>query len=129
VDETFNASLTKAGATVKTSSLMLFNAGASGIQARLQFKDEPEAVALFYLYAPSPFSGIGAMGEILGADGKPIGDPIRFGVSGNPGPDQLALAAKVPIASLAPGDYTIRVTVVTPDAPETFISKTLRKIK
>jgi len=104
---------------------------APGLDPRLEFTNEPEALVFFDLYGGTPNEHVTVVMEVLRrADGPPI-QPLEPHVlparASDPG--HYVVTALVDLASLLPGDYAIRATVGVAGQTPAVISETLRKVK
>jgi VWFA-related protein len=121
------AELVTAG-PIKLSALLLgAPRGESGFAPALQFRDEKEAIAYFELYG-APTGQLSAKLELAATvDGPPLAQ-APLGAAPTSEPDRFQLNGRIPIASLAPGDYVVRAIVQVAGQPEGRIVRTLRKV-
>jgi hypothetical protein len=125
VDVQMSAVLTEVG-PIHLGDLVLGKIGQNGPVPVLQFASEEEAVAIIELYG-RPEGPLKMYVEILNPPGEPIQVPLAPAATNEP--DKFLLSARLPIASLQPGDYTVRAIVGVRDVPEGQVTCTLRKVK
>ena len=89
------------------------------------FSTEEEAIAILELYG-RPAGPLKMYAELVGA-GDPIQVPLAPQATSEP--DKFLLSAKIPVAALKPGDYTVRAIVGVEGQPEATVTRTLRKVR
>ena len=115
-----------AAGPIQLGDLVLGRLGQSGPAPAMQFTTEEEAVAIVELYG-RPTGPLKMYVEVIGAPGDPIQVPLSPAASSEA--DKFLLSAKLPIAALKPGDYTVRAIVAVEGQPEALVTRTLRKAK
>ena len=115
-----------AAGPIQLGDLVLGRMGQSGPAPAMQFSTEEEAVAIVELYG-RPAGPLKMYVEVVGAPGDPIQVPLSPAASSEQ--DKFLLSAKLPIAPLKPGDYTVRAIVAVEGQPEAVVTRTLRKVK
>jgi hypothetical protein len=128
VDDTVVAELPQAGA-LQISGLLLGLQPGGKFAPRLQFTNEPEAVAYLELYGASEAMRVGAAIEVSNTtDGKAFS--TQAGTFASLGEDgKYAITAKIPLANLAPGDYVVRAIVGEAGKPARRVIRTLHKAR
>ncbi|MFO7694199.1 MAG: hypothetical protein R6V57_14015 [Vicinamibacterales bacterium] len=125
VDSALEVKLTGDG-PLKLSSLVLGVAEDGRFAGRLQFFDEPTAVAYLEIYGV-PKGVLSAELQLAGIEG---GAPAVRGVmriTGEPSDDQHIALGGIPIASFPPGDIAVRAIVSLDGVPIGAVTRTLRK--
>jgi hypothetical protein len=123
-DSDINAETVSAG--VANLGGLLVGTANPGFMPQLQFSKEPEATVYFELYGrpAGQFEAIVELADSL--NGPAI-------VSAPPTPaatavaDRFMFTAKLPIASLKPGDYLVRAKITFPGQPTGLLQRTIRK--
>jgi len=110
VDDEVVVGLAPAG-PVQVSGLLLGVQPEGKFAPRLQFTNEPDAIAYVELYGATEGTRVGAVFEIAKTtDGKADQTVVgTFAPTGEEG--KYAVTGKIPLASLPPGDYVIRAIV------------------
>lgn len=125
-DYDMNATTASAG-PAKIGGLMVGVAGTGGFQPIIRVTDQQEILAVFELYG-RPTVPFGALVEILNstADTTALasGQPQA---SATPVQDKFMLVTKLPVASLKPGDYVVRVQLAFEGQPTGVLTRTIRK--
>jgi hypothetical protein len=125
-DYELNVSTTAAG-PAKLGGLMIGTAGANGFVPVISITNEPEVVAVFELYG-RPEGPFGAIVEIL--DKTDSTTPLMNAppqASATPVQDKFMFMATLPVASLKPGDYVLRVQLAFEGQPTGVLTRTVRK--
>ena len=93
---------------------------------QLQFSKEPEITVYFELYG-RPAGQFGSIVELA----ETVEGPAIASVQPTPAataiPDKFLFTAKVPIASLKPGDYVVRAKIAFEGQPTGVLLRTIRK--
>ncbi len=107
-------------------SLMLGVSREGGVEPRLQFGDEPTAIASFDIYGGNAGMGLSAVVELArDLEGSAIAAvPLAFARAEE---DRVVATAAVPIGALAPGDYVVRGVIRLEDGTTGRVVRTLRK--
>jgi len=128
VDDQVVAGLAQAG-PVQVSGLLLGVQPGGKFTPRLQFSTEPEAIAYLEIYGATEGTQIAAYFEVStttnGAATSTV--PGTFAPTGEEG--KYGVTAKIPLASLAAGDYVIRAIVGVPGKPGARVIRTLHKAR
>ncbi len=123
-DYDINTELVSAG--VASLGGLLIGSSAPSFAPQLLFSKEPEVVAYFELYGrpDGQFEAIVELADTV--DGKAIVSvpptPAATAV-----PDKFMFTAKLPIASLKPGDYVVRARITFQGQPTGVLMRTIRK--
>lgn len=123
-DYDINAEMVSAG--VAHLGGLLVGTANPGFMPQLLFSKEPEATVYFELYGrpEGQFEAIVELAESL--QGAAIASvppaPAATAVQ-----DKFMFTAKVPIASLKPGDYLVRAKITFPGQPTGILLRTIRK--
>jgi hypothetical protein len=127
VDSALEARLNGNGA-LKVSSLVLGVAEDGRFAGRMQFYDEPTAVAYLEIYGV-PKGELSAELQLAGTEDGPAAVRGAMRISGEPSADEHVALGGIPIAALPPGDIAIRAVVSLDGVPVGAVSRTLRKVK
>ena len=119
----FAATLIEAG-PIKLGDLVLGKIGPKGPVPAMQFEGDQEAIAIIELYG-RPEGPLKMYAEVL-TGGEPVQIPLSPSASNEP--DKFLLSAQIPLASLKPGDYTVRAVVAVEGHPDAQVTRTLRKV-
>jgi hypothetical protein len=125
VDLKISAALIEAG-PIRLGDLVLGKMSETGPVPVMQFQTETEALAMIELYG-RPEAPLKMYVEVLNPAGEPI--QVALAPSASNEKDKFLLSATLPIASLEPGDYTVRAVVGVEGHPEGQVTCTLRKLK
>jgi hypothetical protein len=125
VDSTLDVNLTGDG-PLKLSSLVLGVADEGRFAGRLQFYDEPTAVAYLEIYGV-PKGELSATLELADSEKGPAAVRGAMRITGEPSEDQHVALGGIPIGSLPPGDIIVRAIVSLDGTPVGTVSRTLRK--
>lgn len=125
VDSALDVKLVGEG-PLKLSSLVLGVAVEGRFTGRLQFSDEPTAVAYLEIYGV-PKGQLAATLELSEREAGPAAVSGAMRVSGEPSDDQHVALGGIPIGSLPPGDVFVRAVVSLDGEPVGTVSRTLRK--
>ena len=125
VDSTLEVGLTGEG-PLKLSSLVLGVAEEGRFAGRLQFHDEPTAVAYLEIYGV-PNGELTAELQLAGVEGGPPAVRGAMRITGEPGDDQHVALGGIPIGPLPPGDIVVRAVVSLDGVPAGAVTRTLRK--
>ncbi len=110
VDEEIEAQVTRAGA-LRLSALLLGVVPDGSFAPRLQFTEEPAAVAYLEVYGASRTTDLQVAFELLQSEDAP---PLVTVPAQSPGPspgDLRITYGVLPVAPLPPGDYLVRAIV------------------
>ena len=121
-----DATLAPAG-PLKLSALMLMASHNGALRPALEFSSEPAAIVSLEVYGESAGKPIVATLEVAESVNGPAILTMPVQVAPTREPDCFSLMASLPIASLASGDYLLRVTVNLQDRPQGRVVRTLRK--
>jgi hypothetical protein len=127
VDSALEARLNGDG-PLKLSSLVLGVAENGRFAGRMQFSDEPTAVAYLEIYGV-PNGELAAELQLAGTEDGPAAVRGAMRMSGEPSADEHIALGGIPIGALPPGDIAIRAIVSLNGVPIGAVSRTLRKVK
>jgi hypothetical protein len=125
VDAAVDARLTGEG-PLKLSSLVLGVAEEGRFAGRLQFYDEPTAVAYLEIYGV-PRGELTAELQLAGMEGGPPAVRGAMRITGEPGDDRRVALGGIPIGALPAGDISVRAVVSVNGAEAGSVTRTLRK--
>ena len=125
VDSTLDVSLTGDG-PLTLSSLVLGVAEEGRFAGRMQFYEEPTAVAYLEIYGV-PKGELSAELQLAGLEGGPPAVRGAMRITGEPADDQHVALGGIPIAALPPGDVVVRAVVSLDGVPVGAVTRTLRK--
>jgi len=125
VDSALDVKLSGDG-PLKLSSLVLGVAVEGRFSGRLQFYDEPTAVAYLEIYGV-PNGELSATLELAERADGPAAVSGAMRITGEPSDDQHVALGGIPIGSLPPGDIIVRAVVSLDGTPVGTVSRTLRK--
>ena len=125
VDSALDAQLTGDG-PLKLSSLVLGVAEDGRFAGRMQFYDEPTAVAYLEIYGV-PKGELTAELQLAGTEGGPAAVRGAMRITGEASDDQRVALGGIPIGQLPPGDVLVRAVVSLDGRPIGAASRTLRK--
>jgi hypothetical protein len=123
-DYDINAEMVSAG--VAHLGGLLVGTTSPAFMPQLQFSKEPEATVYFELYGrpAGPFEAIVELAETLQgpAIASVVPTPAATAIQ-----DKFLFTAKLPIASIKPGDYVVRAKITFPGQPTGLLLRTIRK--
>ena len=125
VDTALDAQLSGNG-PLKLSSLVLGVAEEGRFAGRLQFYDEPTAVAYLEIYGV-PKGELSAELQLAGIEGGPPAVRGAMRITGEPSDEQHVALGGIPIGSLPPGDLVVRAVVSLDGVQVGAVTRTLRK--
>jgi hypothetical protein len=125
VDTALDVKLTADG-PLKLSSLVLGVAQEGRFAGRLQFYDEPTAVAYLEIYGVTK-GVLAAELELADSEASPAAVRGAMRITGEASDDQHVALGGIPIGSLPPGDIVVRAIVSLDGEPIGSVSRTLRK--
>jgi len=125
VDSQVRLDLSSEGA-LALSSLVLGVMDEGRFTGRLQFADEPSAVAYLEIYGRSS-GAVTAELELADTEDGPAGARGPMMVTRDEAGNRHVAMASIPIGSLPPGDIVVRVVVSVDGAPVGRATRTLRK--
>ena len=125
VDSALDVQLTGDG-PLKLSSLVLGVAEEGRFAGRMQFYDEPTAVAYLEIYGV-PKGELSAELQLAGIEGGQAAVRGAMRVTGEPTDDQHVALGGIPIGALPPGDLVVRAVVSLDGVPVGAVTRTLRK--
>ena len=125
VDLQISAALIEAG-PIHLGDLVLGKMGDKGPVPVMQFEGEAEALAMIELYG-RPTGPLKMYVEVLNPGGQPVQVPLTPAATNEA--DKFVLSARLPIASLQPGDYTVRAIVGVEGHQDGQVTTTMRKAK
>jgi len=125
VDSALDVQLTGDG-PLKLSSLVLGVAEEGRFAGRMQFYDEPTAVAYLEIYGV-PKGELSAELQLAGIEGGQAAVRGAMRVTGEPTDDQHVALGGIPIGALPPGDVSVRAVVSLDGVPVGAVTRTLRK--
>jgi hypothetical protein len=108
------------------SSLVLGVAEEGRFAGRLQFRDEPTAVAYLEIYGV-PRGELAAELQLAGMEGGPPAVRGAMRITGEPGGDRRVALGGIPIGALPPGDISVRAVVSVNGVEVGTVARTLRK--
>ena len=120
------AEVVEAG-TLKLSSLVLGLKREGKFLPRLQFGDEPLAVAYMDFFGGKQGAGIGAILEVVTIGGDTL-VTNRLSIEGTPDPMRFTATGAVPLGALPPGDYIARITIGVDGGPYGRVVRAFRKV-
>ena len=123
-DQELNVELVEAG-PLKLSAIAL-GLSRGGFQPRLQFSNEPVALAYFEIYGPLQ-QAVSVMLEIARDVNGPAIAQVPGSVSATSEANRYSATAALPIGALPAGDYVIRAVVGVPGQASGRVMRTLRK--
>jgi hypothetical protein len=125
VDYDVTADLVRTG-PLKLSSLVLGLNRQGGFTPRLQFTNEPLAIAYLEMEGAPPGARVSAAVEIAQAINGPaiVTVPLAIESTGN---DRYTATGSLAIGALPPGDYIARAIVGMEGHPPTLVVRTVRK--
>jgi hypothetical protein len=124
VDYDITTSMVSAG--VAEIGGLLIGGGTTGFIPQLEFSAETEAVVYFELYG-RPTVGFDANIEIADSPTGPALATVKPTPAATAVPDKFMFTAKVPLASLKPGDYVVRAKLTFEGQPTAVLTRTIRK--
>ena len=125
VDTTLDVKLSGDG-PLTLSSLVLGVAEEGRFAGRLQFSDEPTAVAYLEIYGV-PAGVLSAKLELADSERGPTAVTGAMRITGEPSDDQHVALGGIPIGALPPGDIIVRAIVSLDGVAVGTVSRTLRK--
>jgi hypothetical protein len=125
VDTRIHAALEGTGA-VKLSSLVLGSIIDGAFAGKLQFYDEPSAVAYVEIYGATK-GNLSATLELADSEDGPAAVSGAMKILGGPGDDRRIAMASIPLGSFPAGDMVVRATVSVDGAQVGRVTHTLRK--
>jgi hypothetical protein len=125
VDSALDVKLVGSG-PLALSSLVLGVAEEGRFAGRLQFYDEPTAVAYLEIYGV-PKGALSAELELAGSDGGPAAVRGAMRITGEQADDRHVALGGIPIGSLPPGDIVVRAVVSVDGVPVGSVLRMLRK--
>ena len=125
VDSALNVELIGDG-PITLSSLVLGVAEEGRFAGRLQFYEEPTAVAYLEIYG-APKGELSAELQLAGIEGGPPAVRGAMRITGEPSDDQHVALGGIPIGSIPPGDLVVRAVVSLDGVPVGAVTRTLRK--
>ena len=123
-DSDINTEMVSAG--VAQLGGLLVGTANPGFMPQLQFSKEPEVTVYFELYG-RPTGQFGAIVELAETLDGPALASIQPTPAATALPDKFLFTAKVPIASLKPGDYLVRAKIAFEGQPTGVLLRTIRK--
>jgi hypothetical protein len=125
VEYGFTAELTPAG-PLKLSGIALGVSDAAGFEPRMIFGAEPAAVVYVEMYGSMPEPAVRI--ELAETADGPAVVSVPATVRAMSSGDRRMAVGAVPISSLFPGDYLVRVVVTNDGRPLGLATRTLRKV-
>ena len=125
VDSALDVRLTGDG-PLKLSSLVLGVAEEGRFAGRMQFYDEPAAVAYLEIYGV-PKGELSAELQLAGIEGGPAAVRGSMRITGEPSDDTHTALGGIPLGALPPGDLAVRAIVSLDGVPIGAVTRTLRK--
>lgn len=120
------AEVVEAG-SLKLSSLVLGLKRDGKFMPKLQFVNEPLAIALMDFFGGKQGAGIGAILEVLNMAGETI-VTNRLSIEATPDPQRFTATGSVPLGALPPGDYIARITIGVDGGPYGRVIRPFRKV-
>jgi len=114
---------------LKLSSLVLGLSRNSKFEPRLQFKDEPVALAYLELYGGTPGARISAIVEVAHNIDSPALLSTPLAIEGTSEDGRYLATGAVPIGALPAGDYVVRAVVAVEGQTPGQVTRTLRKVQ
>jgi len=127
VDTPLTAELATAGVLKMSSIVLGVPKDGGGFTPRMEFAAEPTAIVYFELYGGKVNMQIGATIEVAESVNGPAIQTAKVQWGATSEPDKFSGMAQMPLASLAKGDYVVRVIVGVEGQPEGRVTRTLRK--
>jgi hypothetical protein len=125
VEYSFTAHLTPAG-PLKLSGIALGVSEGGQFKPRMVFGQEPAAAVYVEMYGRMPEPAVRI--ELAETAGGPAVVSVAATVEGSSVADRRIALGSVPIGSLFPGDYLVRVVVTNDGKPLGVATRTLRKV-
>lgn len=113
--------------TLKLSSLVLGLKREGKFLPKLQFSNEPLAIALMDFFGGKQGAGIGAILEVLNMSGETL-VTNRLSIEGTTDPQRFTATGAVPMGALPPGDYIARITIGVDGGPYGRVIRPFRKV-
>lgn len=120
------AEVVEAG-SLKLSSLVLGLRRDGKFAPKLQFSNEPLAIALLDFFGGKQGAGIGAILEVLNMAGDTI-VTNRLSIEATQDPQRFTATGAVPLGALPPGDYIARITIGVDGGPYGRVIRPFRKV-
>ena len=120
------AEVVQAG-SLKLSSLVLGLKREGKFMPKLQFSNEPLAIAIMDFFGGKQGAGIGAILEVLNMAGETIATN-RLSIEATPDPQRFTATGAVPLGALPPGDYIARITIGVDGGPYGRVVRPFRKV-
>ena len=120
------AEVVEAGA-LKLSSLVLGLKRDGKFMPKLQFTNEPLAIAIMDFFGGKQGAGIGAILEVLNMAGEPI-VTNRLSIEATQDPQRFTATGAVPLGALPPGNYIARITIGVDGGPYGRVVRPFRKV-
>jgi hypothetical protein len=105
---------------------LLIGTANPGFMPQLEFSSEPEITVYFELYG-RPAGPFGALVELAETADGPALSSVQPTPAATPVQDKFMFTAKLPIASLKPGDYQVRAKLAFEGQPTGVLLRTIRK--
>jgi len=127
VDQEARIELEKGGGATEMSSLVLGAPFNGSFAPKLLYRTEPAALGYFEIYGTSKTAAVTAVLELAASPTGPAvaSVPARVGQPTSDG--RRIVLGELPLTSVRPGDYVVRVTVSVDGKPVGSVMKTLRK--
>jgi hypothetical protein len=113
---------------LKLSSLVLGLSRGKRFSPRLQFSNEPTALAYLEMYGAPPGTRITSSLELSRTMNGPAMVTLPLAIEAA-GPNRYIATGVIPIGALSPGDYVVRAIVGIEGQPMTRVTRTLRKVR
>lgn len=113
--------------TLKLSSLVLGLKREGKFVPKLQFGNEPLAIALMDFFGGKQGAGIGAILEVLNLAGDTL-VTNRLSIEATQDPQRFTATGAVPLGALPPGDYIARITIGVDGGPYGRVIRAFRKV-
>ncbi len=124
-DSQVTVQLAPAGA-LKLSSMLLGVSRDGRFSPRLQFGNDPAAVAYIEVYG-KPEGEVSVSFEVAESESGPARGTLKGSVSETSDPGRRLATAAMAIGQLPPGDYVVRGIVSVKGSPAGRVTRTLRK--
>lgn len=113
--------------SLKLSSLVLGLKREGRFIPKLQFSNEPLAIALMDFFGGKQGAGVGAILEVLNMAGETLATN-RLSIEATQDPQRFTATGAVPLGALPPGDYIARITIGVDGGPYGRVIRAFRKV-
>jgi hypothetical protein len=113
--------------SLKLSSLVLGLKRDGKFAPKLQFANEPLAIALLDFFGGKQGAGVGAILEVLNMGGDTL-VTNRLSIEATQDPQRFTATGAIPLGALPPGDYIARITIGVDGGPYGRVIRAFRKV-